>query len=343
MTETPGAALTAADTIARLRATAVAVLDRLLEPGMRYALVDYPDYGNVGDSAIWLGQRAYLRLRGLREVYACAWNDYRPDLLHRARPDVVLVQGGGNFGDLWQRHQRLREQVLATCRDLPVVQLPQTVWFEQPEALDRARAVIAAHPDVTLLVRDEASLALVREAFGAPAELCPDSAALLGTLARPEPPHRDVLWLVRTDKEARDGGRLPPGVAAVDWLEDVTPPLPTRAGLAWRARRPLTALVRRDLAPAAAARLLLAGADPLAEQRLARGLSLLGSARVVVTDRLHAHLLCLALGIPHVVLDNRYGKVAGYVRRWTGDADVVHWADSPEEAAALVPGLLSPR
>ena len=39
----------------------------------------------------------------------------------------------------------------------------------------------------------------------------------------------------------------------------------------------------------------------------------------MVTDRLHAHILSLLLDIPHVVLDNSYGKVGGFVDAWTAD------------------------
>ena len=36
------------------------VLDAVLPAG-KLALVDFPDHSNVGDSAIWLGEMAYLR------------------------------------------------------------------------------------------------------------------------------------------------------------------------------------------------------------------------------------------------------------------------------------------
>src|SRR3546814_4150338 len=36
------------------------VLDAVLPSG-KLALVDFPDHSNVGDSAIWLGEMAYLR------------------------------------------------------------------------------------------------------------------------------------------------------------------------------------------------------------------------------------------------------------------------------------------
>ena len=55
---------------------------------------------------------------------------------------------------------------------------------------------------------------------------------------------------------------------------------------------------------------------------------------MVVTDRLHAHLLSLLLAIPHAVLDNTYGKLGRFLDAWTGDAPGVHRFGTAEEALA---------
>ena len=75
--------------------------------------------------------------------------------------------------------------------------------------------------------------------------------------------------------------------------------------------------------------------DTAARARVLRGCRLLSSGRVVITDRLHAHLLSLLLGIPHAVLDNSYGKVGAYMDAWTSGSPLVRRAASWAEAAAL--------
>lgn len=40
---------------------------------------------------------------------------------------------------------------------------------------------------------------------------------------------------------------------------------------------------------------------------------MLSSARSVQTDRWHGHLMCLLLGIPHDVIDNRTGKISAMI------------------------------
>ena len=48
----------------------------------------------------------------------------------------------------------------------------------------------------------------------------------------------------------------------------------------------------------------------MASDTLARG-------KVVVTDRLHGHILSVLMNKPNVILDNSYGKVFNYHAAWT--------------------------
>ncbi|MET0884047.1 MAG: exopolysaccharide biosynthesis protein, partial [Acidimicrobiales bacterium] len=61
--------------------------------------------------------------------------------------------------------------------------------------------------------------------------------------------------------------------------------------------------------------------------------------RVVRTDRLHAHLLSLLQGIPHVLEDNATGKVRAYYDTWTNECSLTNWADTPLEAAERARGV----
>jgi pyruvyl transferase EpsO len=80
--------------------------------------------------------------------------------------------------------------------------------------------------------------------------------------------------------------------------------------------------------------------DRLASERVAAGAALLSSARVVVTDRLHGHILALLCGVPCVLNDNRTGKVRGFYDTWTHRSPLVRWADGPEQAFATARDLL---
>lgn len=275
-----------------------AALDRLyrahVTAGTRYALLDFPDHPNVGDSAIWLGETAMLRrITGRDPCYTCCWHDFDEGGLRAACPDgVVFLHGGGNLGDIWPHHQRFREQVLTALRDRRVVQLPQSIHFDDAAASRRFADLVARHPDFTLYVRDRPSLEIATTWLGERARLGPDSAFALGRQPRHVTANVPLLALMRGDSERRDHP-LPAEVEIVDWLED------------------------DDALPGGSD---IAGRQQQAGVRLRRGLDLLSRGERVLTDRLHGHILSLLLGIPHTVLDNRYGKVSAYVDAWTSGA-----------------------
>src|SRR5689334_21075490 len=86
------------------------VLGPLLPPGTPCALLDFPNHSNVGDSAIWLGERKWLRRNNSKVVYACDVATYaREQLAARIGRGVLLLHGGGNLGDFWVEHQWFRE------------------------------------------------------------------------------------------------------------------------------------------------------------------------------------------------------------------------------------------
>ncbi|WP_322963419.1 polysaccharide pyruvyl transferase family protein [Sphingomonas fuzhouensis] len=300
------------DVIAGQRTALLDLYRRHVTPGQPYALVDFPDHANVGDSAIWLGEIALLRDIGAGDpAYIARWDDFDEAAFRAACPSgPILIHGGGNLGDIWPHHQHFREQLLTRFRDRRIVQLPQSIHFRDAANRDQFARITGDHPDFHLLVRDERSLEIASRHFDGPTMLAPDSAFGLGSLARPVAADCRYLMLLRSDAERvmRDDAPLTglPGAVALDWLDEA----------------------------------LVSATSPQAraQARVERGLRLLARGEQVVTDRLHGHILSLLLGIPHVVLDNDYGKVAAYIAAWTGDGPLVRQAASPVEAAAMVAG-----
>jgi exopolysaccharide biosynthesis predicted pyruvyltransferase EpsI len=312
-----------------------AVLKPLLPPGTRCALLDFPNYSNVGDSAIWLGEIAWLQRSGVEIVYACDTTTYsRTHLADRIGSGPILLNGGGNLGDFWIEHQWFRERVIQEFPDNPIVQLPQTIHFIDDWGVSEARRIFNAHQRLTVLCRDQHSLDFARRQFSATSELCPDMAFALGAIPRPTPADDDVLWLCRTDAESQGAAVsvVDAGAKCVDWLDEAPTPLRDR-------NRTLSQRLDPHITDSETLDALMATYEPLSRARLTRGCSLLSRATVVVTDRLHGHVLCLLLGIPHVLLDNNYGKIRGFHETWTRDCPLVHWAASPTEAVELAEAI----
>jgi pyruvyl transferase EpsO len=277
-----------------------------------FALVDFPDHANVGDSAIWSGTTAYFRAHRAREPrYVAAAGNFSEAALRAALPaGPIFVHGGGNFGDLWPKHQEFRERLLARFPDREIIQLPQSIHFDDPRRITRTALAIARHGRFRLFVRDRWSYDFAVSRFDCEVALCPDLAIFLGPLDR-GPAQVDVCYLLRTDKErALVEGAGGPGYRfrTVDWL--VERRLPMVAGQLLRAGR--------DLRRGGPARFgfRLRRYETAARARVRRGCRLLSSGRLVITDRLHGHILCFLLGIPHAVLDNTYGKLGRFLDAW---------------------------
>ena len=303
-----------------LRATATELLAPLIAGHSHCALLDFQNHGNVGDSAIWLGELAWLERSGCRIRHVCSELDYDARSLRRAVGEgPILLSGGGNFGDVWPAHQVFRERVLADFPANRIIQLPQSIHFTKCENAERARSALAAHRDFHLLARDRTSLAVAETRLGIRAQLCPDMVHMLDRPAFDGPRSYRLLVLSRDDHEKRptpehafDRARRD-DCLVIDWLGQ--PNLPEER-LYRRARR----LVRTRWLPAAPfERRALHYTRVLATKRIDWGCRLLGSARALVTDRLHACLLGWLGGSRVYFVDNNYGKLSSYVESWLGD------------------------
>jgi exopolysaccharide biosynthesis predicted pyruvyltransferase EpsI len=311
------------------------------------ALVGFPNHPNVGDSAIWLGERAWLSGAGHRVSYAADLISYSPRAMGRAigHDGVILLHGGGNLGDVWPMHQALRERVMKEFSGHRIIQLPQTAHFRSGRALDRARRVFESCSDLVIIARDDETQSRLRQQFDIRVDLAPDAAFVLGTRAVARVPAADVIWLARTDSESTLHLQPPPGsrVQTIDWLDDdvgrllgVTDGRIRSLVQTWgrRSRRVPPATVGFQ-------RLLLPAFDLLASRRLSYGLGVLATGRIVITDRLHGHILCLLLGIPHVVVDTGYGKLRSFYNTWTRDCATVRYSRDAEDVLRLATELAS--
>lgn len=319
--------------IRHMQRAASSALDPLIARGARVALIDYPNNTNVGDSLIWLGEMAYLRSRGVEIVYHCDLANCDPAEMHRRlTPDtLILGHGGGNYGTIWPHEQQFREQIIKEFPDHRIIQLPQSLHFDNQEAIERTAKIVGAHGAYTVLTRDHVSQTIARDALGCDAVLCPDMAFFIGEVRPPAAPTADALVLARTDREKTDdwhvkalNNGLGLKVEVVDWLD------PSISERAMHRIEMHSGGVRQRLDPANLALAVLW--ERLCERRLARGAELLGRGRTVITNRLHAHILSVLLGKPHAIIDNANGKVRTFYETWTRQCDAVSLVSGVEGA-----------
>lgn len=285
----------------------------------RVHLIDPPNHPNVGDCAILLGEIDFFT-RAIPEskVDFTDWTQGLPTLRSIEESSILLIHGGGNFGDIWPDHHNFRLRILREIKHRKIVQLPQSIHFDSPVVLKETQDAIAAHPDFTILARDRRSEAFAREHFDCRVELCPDMAFAMNPIHR-RAATEDVFCLLRRDKEVvaepyeivRTLKTMGLTIKVDDWLDNPRTPafLHDRffRGMATHAPG-----LRNLLANQA-----LAARRNYARSRLERGIDYLSQGRIVVTDRLHAHVISTLLGIPNLVFNSYDAKATALYQTWT--------------------------
>lgn len=273
-------------------------------------LLDIPVYGNVGDLLILKGTEKFLKDNQVNVVQIASIYNFNA----RIKPnDVLLFQGGGNFGDLYPLHQMHRESLISKHRSNRVIVLPQSIFFESKVAFDKCASVLSLHPDLHLLVRDEDSLKSASQ-MTKHCYLMPDMAhQLYSPNVKPENSGKHLLFQ-RLDKESAAGKVDQVWHTKTDWDLLIANELKTidlfRRLLRKSAKLNMDWLVMRMWL--VYKNLLISKAEKLFLKH-----------DFVITDRLHGHIFASLLNTPNCVLDNSYGKNLNYVKAWTHPSPMV--------------------
>jgi pyruvyl transferase EpsO len=299
-----------------LAAKALATGD-LIPEGAPVWLVDYPLYPNFGDVLILLGTLDVLRARSAQIVGATSLAAAAAAPRRVSERTVCVLEGGGNFGDLWPGHQALREAVIARNPQCRIVGMPQSIHFEDARGFDRFAKVAAGHPDLHLFWRDRTSYEVACARFPASNYLAPDMAHALWPKYRRPPATDDApsLSLLRNDKETAG---IPPDVKTagrrLDWWD-------LHSGRWKTALRFCSGMVRR----LGGTPLVLPVFDlwaAVGRSEANRLAGIFGRHREIVTSRLHGHIFACLTARRSRLFDNSYGKCSAYFDAWTGSLGI---------------------
>lgn len=282
--------------------------------------LDIPVHGNIGDLLIMHGTQAFFRRHRLKPKLSAPAFAFNASWI--APDDVIVFHGGGNFGDLYSEYgmQPMREKIVSEYPDHRIIILPQTIHFSSPEALETSSALFRQHGDVHLCVRDVASYDLAK-AFTDHVYLMPDMAHQLYPINHEIMADMNSRLLIsRVDgekKQALDPASF--GAAAMtDWPELVG----HRENTIDFYRR-MMRYVYRAGAGFMGNQILSDHWSRYARKLTQQAVDLFARHELIVTDRLHGHILACLMDKPSIVLDNSYGKNAGYVDTWTRESDLV--------------------
>ena len=63
---------------------------------------------------------------------------------------TILLQGGGNFGDIWRPCQDFRLKVIRDYMDNPIIILPQSVFYEDEKVLEQDVEEMGRHKNLII-------------------------------------------------------------------------------------------------------------------------------------------------------------------------------------------------
>lgn len=134
-----------------------AAISAEVRPGGEWSVVDFPNHGNIGDAAIWVGQnRAIKQAAGRDASYKSSIEDDPASANDwKSAPGQLFLHGGGNFGDLYPKHQNYRLAILKASKGRRVVQMAQSIHFSTPAVVEETARVIGEHGNFCFFARDK--------------------------------------------------------------------------------------------------------------------------------------------------------------------------------------------
>lgn len=291
-----------------------------------YVLLDLPYYTNVGDILLWQSAEDLLKELPYKCLYASSLTNYQKP---RIKKDVVVVfTGGGNFGDLWERHQVFRHRVLAEFPENPIVQLPQSVWFESEEKMKYDIKCYSEHKGhVTICVRDQNSFDTIMQNYcNVETILLPDLALTFdvekyckrrGIMINER--GEGTLLVKRNDKELCGDSSLNALSESITCISDWLPMISIIKEEIW-----LNRLSYRMSWIGLPQSVITKFTDfyyrhILKDAYLRSGIKFIQQYDTVYSTRLHAAVLAMLLGKNTFMYDNAYGKCQGVYDLWMKD------------------------
>ncbi len=265
-----------------------------------------PNHGNLGDYAIYFAEcRLFARYLQKGNIFGVNMRDFQHEIraLRRLlqKEDLLILTGGGNLGNQYMDDEKIRREVILRFPDNRIVLFPQTMYFTKDakgeEEAGKTAGIYKAHRDLWLVARDERSCRDMERLFARKIRLLPD--VVLTLQGEKREPKKGALLVLRNDVE---------GVLQAEhrtMLRQILQPLYGTVE-----ETDTVVEVGEDLS--------------CLEEKLRDKMEQIGSASLVVTDRLHGMIFAALMQTPCLVLHNYNHKVEE-TYKWIRDLDYVEY------------------
>lgn len=293
-----------------------AKIEKVLLPmlkGKKCIYIDLPYHSNIGDILIWQGTEYFLSDNDIICFMKEDKDSFKFPILDK--DVVILLHGGGNFGDIWPAHHLFRNKVIAHYPDNKIIILPQTVFFSDKTSMVTDAEQLGQHRNLTIIGRDQVSYDILNKYYYRNEILMlPDMAFCIDpdSLSRQAVKAvKSILFFKRTDKEANISSNFStviPSTAEEHEWPTMEPHIPNWREL-WQGRIqnrfPMIYNWYWD--------------KVMRPYYIKLGVRFISSYKLIYTTRLHGAILSVLLGKSLIFFDNSYGKNSSFYDTWLKD------------------------
>ncbi|TYR36882.1 polysaccharide pyruvyl transferase YvfF [Sphingobacterium phlebotomi] len=285
-----------------------------------YVLLDLPYHSNIGDILIWEGEESFLKTLSSKCLGRFSSDTFYDSELITSETTIFL-HGGGNFGDIWPKHQKFRLNVIQQYKQNPIIIFPQTVSYSDVSQIEKEAAKLAEHKKLTICARDQRSFDLLKKYFTNNILMLPDMAFCIDTQILREydrPIGEKQLFLMRNDKELSHAYNYKQFVGGEENMDVKDWPTKQRGNLMHK-------VMTRPIHPRFPFKNFTDyyAYNIYRKYLVKKGVSFLSTYKYIYTTRLHGAILSVLLHKPLTFLDNSYGKNKGFYDTWLSELEDV--------------------
>ena len=291
-----------------------------------------PTHSNIGDSAIVLAEKQFLKNCGYTrvvEITALSYL-YNRKCIQRLLPRSadIFLPGGGNMGSLWPNEEQWRCQIIEDFKDHPITVFPQTVYYgngkDEQELMDYSVDVYNSAANLTLVAREKKSYDIMRQLYQkCKVYLAPDVVLSMDYITFKQQ-REGILTCFRNDKEKKVSDN-----SKIELIQKLRSAGYSVFETDTMADGPISEKDREEI--------------------VWNKLKQIASARLLITDRLHGMVFAAITGTPCIVFGNNHHKVSG-TYEWLRDLKYIEFendlsdiqnkvAELYDMEACIYPGL----
>lgn len=289
-----------------------------------YIYLDLPYYSNIGDLLIWEGTLSFLSETKYRCLYSTSADNFKYREIDKNV--IIILQGGGNWGDLWVKHHEFRKKIVEMYPNNRIIVFPQSIYYQDESNLKKDIDFYNKYPNVTVCTRDNKSFEIMTKNFRRnKILLVPDMAFYIDVKFKPKKTSR-ILFAKRNDKEfSLESDRyinIPKDAEKHDWP---TYELDLNKLLINRFYKKLESLCKK-IDKVFNLEIENKFKDIfwkffLKKYYINKGECFLSEYYKVYSTRLHISILSILMGKEIYIIDNNYNKTKNFIDTWFSEEE----------------------